>query len=108
MQAVFEEADGKLDMDEIRRLGTLPQVQMRKLRENIDACLARSDLVTLDNLLEAFPPKHGLIEILGYLVIALNDPSRNFVVFENETQLVDIPGPALMRWRVPLAMFSRG
>lgn len=108
MQAEFEEADGKLDMDEIRRLGNLPQVQMRKLRENIEACLAGSDLVTLDNLLEAFPPKHGLIEVLGYLVIALNDPSHNFVVFENETQLVDLPGPHPMRWRVPLAMFSRG
>lgn len=108
MLTEFEEADGTLDMDEIRRLGTLPQVQMRKLRENIEACLANSDLITLDNLLEVFPPKHGLIEVLGYLVIALNDPTRNFLVFENETQLVDIPGPSPMRWRVPLAMFSRG
>ncbi len=81
-----DEADGSFDPASLRRLSNLPQVQLRKLRSNVEECLSGSNVVTLSQVVQTFPPAQGLIEILGYIIIANGD--RRHIVSEDETETI--------------------
>jgi hypothetical protein len=64
----------ELGLDELRRFRNLPQIRLEKLRRNVTTCLQREKTVTLQHVLDVFPPRHGMMEVAGYIVVAANDP----------------------------------
>ena len=98
-----DEGDSSLSLAEILRLRDLPQVQLRKLRENVATLLRECDAVTLDDVVRAHPPEHGMIEVVGYFVVAAEDP-RHYIAEDIPTTLT-LPNAA--RWRMPSVLFRR-
>jgi hypothetical protein len=100
----IEEADVELGLDELRRFRNLPQIRLEELRKNIDQCLTRRQTTTLEQVLEEFPPRNGVMEVLGYLVVASREP-RHFISSELRPIKVSVEPP--QRWRLPIVMFCR-
>lgn len=98
-----EEQENELALDDLRRFRNLPQIRLQELRRNIETCLARDDTVTLQQVLDLFPPRHGMMEVIGYLAVAANEP-RHFV--GEESEVIQLP-PRRQRWRVPRVLFCR-
>lgn len=98
-----EEGDSALSLADILRLRELPQVQLRRLRENVSSLLKDRDAVSLPDVLQAYPPEHGMIEVVGYFVVAAED--RHHYIAEDMPTSVVLPGGA--RWRMPNALFRR-
>lgn len=101
----IEEAGGARDFEDLRRFGCLPQIRLAELRKNIEACLSGDYTVTLQQVLDRFPPGNGVLEVLGYLVIASSE-TRHFVA--DDTHIIDMPAPSPQRWRVPRVLFCKG
>lgn len=106
------ESNGKVELDEdeiglddLRRFRNLPQIRLQELRRNVETCLSREYTVTLQQVLDVFPPRHGVMELIGYLVVATNE-SRHFVGDESET--IELPPPKRQRWRVTRVLFCKG
>jgi hypothetical protein len=101
-----EVADGELGLEELRRFRNLPQIRLGDLRKNVDSCLEQDQTVILATVLDAFPPKHGVMEVLGYLIIASQE-DRHYIA-NDDTVEIQIPSPTNKRWRVPAVLFGRG
>jgi len=100
----IEVEDGELALEDLRRFRNLPQIRLQQLRRNVEACLTRDYTVTLQQVLDVFPPHHGIMEVIGYLVLATNEP-RHFV--EEESETIELPPPQRQRWRVPRILFCK-
>lgn len=96
--------DGEIGLDDLRRFRNLPQIRLQELRQHIDHCLAIRPSVTLQQVLEEYPPRYGMMEVLGYLMLAARE-SRHFI--SEEVSAIELPAPRRARWRVPLVMFFR-
>ena len=94
---------GVLDLEKLRQFQNLPNLSLEKLAKRIAACLADHEFVLLTEVLARFPPKQGLLEVLGYLILAAREPRRHY--FARELDDVAIPGGGC--WRVPRVMFCR-
>ncbi len=101
-----EVANGELGLDELRRFRNLPQIRLGDLRKNVEMCLERDQTVILATVLDAFPPKHGIIEVLGYIIVASQE-DRHYVANDDFVE-VELPSQAGKRWRVPAVLFGRG
>ena len=104
----IEEETGKLTADELRRLHALSELKLRQLRDNVDACLADASAgsVTLAQVLERFPPREGIMEVVGYLIVA-SDDARHYVADDYEEIVEWSTSETLQRWCVPRLLFSR-
>jgi hypothetical protein len=102
IEGAVDEADGAFDIASLRRLSNLPQVQLRRLRSNVEECLSGSNVITLGDVVRTYPPSQGVIEILGYIIIA--DADRRHIVSEEETETILIHG---RKWRLPFILFSK-
>ena len=51
--------------------------------QNVDACLAEENYVLLTQVLRRFPPEHGLLEVLGYFVLAAQDHERHYIMADS-------------------------
>jgi hypothetical protein len=102
-QGPVEIADDDSGWEELRRFRNLPQIRLQDLRRNVDSSLERDETVILPQVLEAFPPKHGVIEILGYLIIAAQE-DRHYIADSDNTE---IKLPSGRRWRIPAVLFGR-
>ena len=100
-----EVEENVLALDELHRFRNLPQIRLQELRRNVESCLARDYTVALQQLLDAFPPHHGIMEVIGYLILATTE-SRHYVGEDSET--IELPPPRHQRWRVPRVMFCKG
>lgn len=98
-----EEGDGRLSLEEILRLRELPQVQLRRLRQNVAACLNEHEAVTLEDVLAAHPPEHGMIEVVGYFIVAAED-TRHYIA-EDMPTTITLPHGG--RWELPRILFRR-
>lgn len=78
-------------------------IDFARLRENVRESLKLRVQVPLPEILRAFPPRNGAVEILGYLLIAETDGPH--VVFD-ELETVFLPGPPPMAYRIPQVIFS--
>ena len=91
----------------VERFRALADLNLLKLRENIRTCLVGDDSVLLSQVLRRFPPREGILEVVGYIVVATQD-SQHCVA---EDQLVDIRITAASggeeSWRVPEVLFTR-
>jgi hypothetical protein len=101
----IEEEENELTLDDLRRFRNLPQIRLQELRRNVETCLALDYTVTLQQVLDVFPPRHGMVEVIGYLVVAANE-SRHFV--GEEPEVIQLPSPQRQRWRVPRVLFCKG
>ena len=82
-------------------------VDEQALRAHIDELLRGRAQVTLAEVTSAFPPEHGLSEIVAYLRMAAND--RSATVDDTVTELVDLPAHADKpgkRVRLPRVIFA--
>ena len=104
----IEEETGKLTAEELRRLHALSELKLRQLRDNVETCLAASSAgaVTLADVLQRFPPREGIIEVVGYLIVASNE-ARHYVADDLDEVIAWGPPTARQRWRVPRLLFSR-
>lgn len=96
-----------LDPELVERFRALAELSLPRLREQVRACLVSTDSVLLSEVLRRFPPKEGVVEVIGYLVIALHDQGH-YVAMD---QLAHIPitesGDGSELWRVPEVLFAR-
>lgn len=99
--------DGILDLEALERFRSLADLNLARLREHIRRCLVAEDSILLSQVVKRFPPRQGILEVLGYVVIALQD-SQHYVA---DDQLVDIQmvanGGVREVWRVPEVLFTR-
>lgn len=98
-----ELADDRVDQAELRRLRELPHIQLAQLRRNVEMLLEKNDFARLDEVLAAYPPRYGMMEVLGYVAVALDD--RRHLVSDDQTQVVELASGA--EWRMPMVLFSR-
>lgn len=54
-------------------LENLELLDLELLRDNLDSVLVSHDQVTLETMIELFPPESGVIELVGYFQIAYED-----------------------------------
>lgn len=105
-QGPIEEETGRLSIEDLRRLHALPELRLRQLRDNVEACLVDVDAVTLPQVLARFPPREGIMEVIGYLIIAA-DESRHYIADDYGEIIEWGTAPYLQRWHLPRVLFSR-
>ena len=101
---VVEAGDAALDLTALFAHSTVDE---QVLRAHIDAVLRGRAQVTLAEVTAAYPPEHGLAEIVAYLRIASMDDAAT--VDETVIETVDLParddGPG-KRVRLPRVIFA--
>ena len=95
-----------LDLGAIARFTALADLNLSRLRENLRACLIRSDSVMLSEVLRTHPPRDGVIEVVGYLVIAMQG-AQHYVPGDSWTDILIATADERALWRIPEALFSR-
>ena len=98
--------EGHFDPQALERFRALADLNVSRLRQQVRVCLLTEDAVLLSQVLRRFPPRDGILEVAGYLVVAIQD-SQHYIA---DDQLVDVEvaaadGPEL--WRVPEVLFTR-
>lgn len=96
-----------LDLDMLERFRALVDLNLARLRDHVRACLLSTESVLLSQVLERFPPREGILEIVGYLVVALQD-THNYVPGDQFTD-VELAATDGRResWRIPEVLFTR-
>jgi hypothetical protein len=98
--------DGTADLGSIERFRALPHLNLSRLREQIQTCLISDDVILLSELLRRFPPNQGILEVAGYLVIAVQD-FHHYVSKEQVVVEMPISSGGSELWRVPEVLFGR-
>ncbi len=100
-------AGGTVDRQVVERFRALADLNLARLREHVRTCLVADDSVLLSQVLQRFPPREGILEVVGYVIVAMQD-SQHYVA---DDQLVDIQIAATSGgnelWRVPEVLFTR-
>lgn len=99
----IENDEEEIGIDELRRFRNLPQIRLEELRRNVAACLEREPTVTLQQVLDFFPPRHGMMEVAGYIIVAAGE-AHHYI--GDDTQTLELP-QAAQRWRVPRILFCK-
>jgi hypothetical protein len=92
-----------IDADTLSALGGMAHLSLDKLHKQIEAAFGDDTWVSLRSILRKFPPDHGLLEVLGYLVIAALHPDRHSLPWDR-MEVFEIDGS---RWRLPAVSFGR-
>jgi hypothetical protein len=71
-----EVANDEMSVADLERLASLPDIQLEPLIRNVEACLEQQPTVTLENVLDRFPPEHGMLQVLGYIMVATGSARR--------------------------------
>jgi hypothetical protein len=101
---IFE--DGTVDLAAIERFRALPHLNLTRLRDQIKLCLISDDVILLSELLRRFPPSQGILEVAGYLVIAVQT-SHHYVSKEQVVVEMPVMNGGSESWRVPEVLFGR-
>lgn len=96
-----------LDWEMVHRFRALTDLNLARLREQIRMCLIGADSVLLSEIMQRFPPREGILEVIGYLVVAMQD-SKHYVAADQFThvQLSNSNGRN-ESWSVPEVLFAR-
>jgi hypothetical protein len=78
-------------------------IDFARLRNNIRECLRSRIQISLPELLELYPPRNGIFEVLAYVVIADSDGPH---VVLDAWDFITWPGETHRRFRVPQTVFS--
>jgi hypothetical protein len=100
-------AEESLDWEMVHRFRALADLSLGRLREHIRMCLIGADSVLLSEILQRFPPREGVLEVIGYLVVAMQD-SKHYVAGDQfaSVQLNSNDGRSEL-WRIPEVLFAR-
>jgi len=99
-------ANNVLDLEMLDRFRALADLNIARLRQQVRECLLASESVLLSDLLHRFPPRDGILEVVGYLVVAMQD-SVHYVAHDQFTEVrLDEDGQR-ESWRVPEVLFAR-
>ena len=102
LDAGLSAAPQDASMEDFARLGGLPLLTLETLRENVAACLQQREFVLLTEVLERFPATQGVLEVLGYFILAAHPPHYHAPEQHDDLDLGDGA-----RWRFPRVMFCR-
>ena len=96
-----------LDWEIVHRFQALTDLNLAQLREHVQACLVAADSVLLSELLHRFPPREGILEVVGYLVLAMQD-SKHYVAEDQFAQVrLNAGNGNNESWQVPEVLFAR-
>jgi hypothetical protein len=101
-------ADDDRRADAFRVLANLQRIEWRRLRSRVLSAAARPGGATLGNLLAEEPPQAGVVEVLAYLQIAVED--KHYVSQEATERVVIPPDQGSQRplaLELPLVRFLR-
>ncbi len=100
-------ASQALDWEMVNRFRGLVDLNVGRLRDQVRLCLVAAESVLLSQVLERFPPREGILEIVGYLVVAMQD-SQHYVPGDQFADVSFEAGPGRSEcWRVPEVLFTR-
>lgn len=100
-------AEHVLDWDVVNRFRDLVDLNLARLREQVRTCLLAAETVLLSQVLLQFPPREGILEIVGYLVLATED--GHHYVPGDQFSNIELPSRSGLpeRWRIPEVLFAR-
>ena len=104
MLGQVETADNRISKEDLKAFSNLPHVSLHKMRMNVGAILTDNQTQTLEQVLDRFPPKYGMIDVLAYILVAMEDPKHHV---GEEEQVITVPGPKPTKWRVPRVLFCK-
>jgi hypothetical protein len=96
-----------LDWEMVDRFRALVDLNLTRLREQVRTCLLAADSVLLSQVLTRFPPRDGILEVVGYLVVAMQD-SQHYVPGDQFSGIQFGADEQRECWRVPEVLFTRG
>jgi hypothetical protein len=103
----FAFAEERLDWEMVHRFRALTDLNLAQLREHVRICLLASDSVLLSDLLHRFPPREGILEVVAYLVVAMQD-AKHYVAEDQFAYVhVNAADGGNESWRVPEVLFTR-
>lgn len=105
MAGEVEVADHAITMEDLQKFMSLSRVRISELRKRVRELLDGQASISLEVILERHPPEDGMLEVIGYIMVALEDP-RN-VVTDEESQIVTIGGTSPKTWRIPKVIFCK-
>ncbi len=95
------------DPDALRAFLEAKDVDLGTLAENIRQTLQKHPYATLADVVREHPPELGIVEILGYILIALTNSGIGAVVDEVRTEIVTIAVDGVERsLRCPAILFA--
>lgn len=92
------------DTETISTLQGMPHLSLEQLEANVETLLTEDAYVLLTQVLRRFPPEHGLLEVLGYLVLAAQEKDRHYI---SASDLFELTLPDDSEWRLPRVLFGR-
>lgn len=103
----FTFAQKTLDLEMVQRFRLLADLQLSRLREQLQMCLVGADSIFLSDVLRRFPPREGILEVVGYLVVAMQD-SRHYVAADQFASVrLNAEDRSEELWRIPEVLFAR-
>jgi len=90
----------------VQRFRNLSDLNLGELRERVQTCLVSSDSVLLSQILRRFPPREGILEVIGYLVLAMQDSFHHVADDHFSHVRISIDGTN-ETWRFPEVLFAR-
>jgi len=105
MTSEVEVADDRITKSDLQKFLDLSRVRVSELRKRVRESLDGEASISLEEILEKHPPEDGMLEVIGYIIVALEDP-RN-VVTDEESQTVTIEGMPPKTWRIPKVIFCK-
>jgi hypothetical protein len=94
-EASAEDVDEAFDL-----FAGMQRLDWGAMRQAIGQMTERETSISLPRLLEAHPPRSGVVEVLGYVQIASDD---DHVLIEEETDSVLVPDACLLQ--IPRVIF---
>ena len=98
---------GTLDLQIIERFRALADLNLARLREQVRTCLVADDSVLLSQVLRRFPPRDGILEVVGYLVVATQDALHYLAKDQIVEIQIAVTCGGTESWRVPEVLFTR-
>jgi cell fate (sporulation/competence/biofilm development) regulator YlbF (YheA/YmcA/DUF963 family) len=100
-------ADRDTDMGLLQRFAALADLNLARLREQVTTCLLTADSVLLSDIVQRFPPRDGILEVVGYLILGLQDLQH--YVPNDQFAYIQLNGKdgSEESWRVPEVLFTR-
>lgn len=100
-------AEPGLDWEMVNRFRALVDLNLARLREQVRVCLVADESVLLSHVLGRFPPREGILEVVGYLVVAMQD-GHNYVPGDQFAEVhIPVSADTHEQWRVPEVLFTR-
>lgn len=98
-------ADDTISKEDLRQFANLSRIRLAELRSRVKEMLSESSSLSLFEVLDKYPPRDGMLEVIGYIMVALENPRH--IVTDDESETVTIPGPRARTWRIPKVIFYR-